>query len=464
MRALLFLAAFFLPILYVFARLGLSIEVDGYVLWVLAYTALQAAASAAGALAVGLLLLPAFHRLPPLRPLALVPFFAPAISTVDALVRIHGDVMYGPMGVVIAHTAYYGPYAAMLLEARLRTVPADLAEAAELYARPLTRARVLLAELRPAAAVAFATSFVFSFNSFTTPLLLGGRYPTLEVLIYLYATSFAAAGAAVGLASLALASSLALALVIYRLPALPPSEPRPALHRFGPWATAASLAALGYYGYLALQIFAPLLSPPPGALQQALLPLARGAAVALFSSTAAVAAALALLAPDLAGSRSSYAAYSASLAASRTLFGMGLFLLAQPLYDTLALLAAAHALVLTPLAYSVLKTAVDGLRQDAREACVAYLGPDRCLWRMVTEAVGPAVVQAWLVSAAASLADLPLALLLAPSATLAAVAARLLGSRGPDLVELGQFYASLLAAATLAVLAASRAVRTRPYA
>jgi thiamine transport system permease protein len=35
----------------------------------------------------------------------------------------------------------------------------------------------------------FFTVFIFSFLSFTTPLLLCGRYPTLELLVYIYATS-----------------------------------------------------------------------------------------------------------------------------------------------------------------------------------------------------------------------------------------------------------------------------------
>ena len=103
---LFFLSAFTAPYLILLAKYGVSLQVDSYVLWVFAFTWAQAAASAALSLAVGLAPVPAYVRFPWVKPVALVPFFAPALSTVDALIRLHGDFVYGPWGIVVAHAVY----------------------------------------------------------------------------------------------------------------------------------------------------------------------------------------------------------------------------------------------------------------------------------------------------------------------------------------------------------------------
>lgn len=86
---LFFLSVFTAPYIILLAKYGVSLQVDSYVLWVFAFTWVQAAASAALSLAVGLALVPAYVRFPWVKPVALVPFFAPALSTVDALIRLH---------------------------------------------------------------------------------------------------------------------------------------------------------------------------------------------------------------------------------------------------------------------------------------------------------------------------------------------------------------------------------------
>jgi thiamine transport system permease protein len=140
---LFFLAAFSTPYLLLFVRYSASLRLDGYVLWVFLFTWGQAAASAALSLGVGLALVPAYVKFPWVKPAALVPFFAPAVSTVDALVRLHGDFMYGPWGVVVAHSVYYAPYVALVVESNLRSIPADLLDAADLYVRRIfARARI----------------------------------------------------------------------------------------------------------------------------------------------------------------------------------------------------------------------------------------------------------------------------------------------------------------------------------
>ncbi|ACB40019.1 putative thiamine transport system permease protein [Pyrobaculum neutrophilum V24Sta] len=462
--ALFFLALFTTPYAALFAKLGFSPQLDPYSLWVLLFTAGQAAASALLSTALGLALLPAYVRAPWLKPVALVPFFAPALSTVDALARLHGDFMYGPWGIVLAHGVYYGPYSALLLESNLRSIPSDLLDALALYTRRrATAARVLLAELKPSLLYSLYTTYVFSFLSFTTPLLLGGRYPTVELLVYLYATSFASTALAAPLVLVSLAASAALAAPFFKIPPPPPAGPAPSTPRVGPAATAASAAVALYFAVVAAYIFAPLASPR--AVGDLARPLANSLQVALVSSGAALAMGLLLLVGDAAASKAPAVAYAASLSLSRSVFALGFFYLAQPLYGTLIALAAAHALVLTPLVYSLLKPSWDKIRSDVREACVLYLGPTRCVVRAAAEALGPSIVQAWLLAFAASLSETTLAYILTAGGepTIAAAAARLLTSRAPELIEAGHFYSAVLAAAVMAAVAASRLIRPRPY-
>lgn len=461
---LFYLAVFLSPYLALFPRYGFSPVFDPYVAWVFLFTLAQALASAALSVAVGLALLPAFVRIPFVKSVALIPFFAPALSTVDALIRLHGDFMYGAWGIVVAHVVYYAPYAALLMESNLRSIPGDLVDAAELYLRRLwARARFLLGELRPSLLYSFYSVFVFSFLSFTTPLLLGGRYPTLELLAYLYATSFASTGLASGLVLIMLASSAALAVPLLLMRPLPPSEGAARVFNLGVFPTAVSLAATAYFVAVALYIFQPLLHPR--GVAEAVPYLLNGVLVAVAASAIALAVSLLFLISDAAGSRTSALAYIASLALSKTLFALGFFHIAQPLYGTLLVLSLAHSLILTPLVYTMVKPAFDKIRQDVREGCLLYFGYARCIFGVFAESLGPTLAQAWIFAVASSLSETTLALILTAGGqtTLSALTARYLTSRGPDLVETGHFYSALLAAAVLLLLAASRLIKTRPY-
>ncbi len=461
---LFFLSAFATPYVILLARYGVSLQVDSYVLRVFAFTWAQAAASAALSLAVGLALVPAYVRLPWVKPVALVPFFAPALSTVDALIRLHGDFMYGPWGIVVAHAVYYGPYVALVVESNLRSIPADLLEAADLYVRrTAARLRIIFAELRPAVLYSFFTVFIFSFLSFTTPLLLGGRYPTLELLVYIYATSFASTDLVAGLVLLGLLSSAVLALPLFRIPAPPPAEPAPRAPAVGPVLTAFSLGVALYFFAVVFYIFSPLLSPRGAdAMVQ---PLFNSFAVALTSSAAVLLLLLTFLVSDSVGSRLPAWAYVVTVSLSKSLFALGFFHMTQPLYGTLIILTVAHAVVIAPLAYSLVKPAWEKIRVDTREACLLYLGPSKCVTRIISEALGPTLVQTWLVALASSLSETTLSLMLTTggATTLSAEAVRLLTSRAPDLVETGHFYSAVLALLVLALLAASRLIKPRPY-
>jgi len=462
---LLFLTAFLAPYLILLARYGITFAVDEYTLWVFLFTLAQALASAVFSVAAGLALLPIYVRLPALKPVVMVPFFAPALSTVDALIRMLGDVMYSPWGIVIAHVVYYAPYAALLMESNLRSIPADILDAAEIYARRIsTRARVIFTELKPSLAYSFYTIFVFSFLTFTTPLLLGGRYPTLELLVYLYATSFASTQLVSTVVLITLLSSLALALPFFKLPTLPPAEPSPRAPRLGLFAVLPSLPLALFY--LALAAYLVLPAASPRGLEGAWTPLANSLLVALASSAISLALAVSFLFSDVVGSRLPAVSYVAAISLSKSLFAIGFFHLAQPLYGTLLILLVAHVFVITPLVYSIVKPAFEKIRQDAREACLLYLGPVRCVARILSEALGPTIVQAWLVALASSISETTLAFILTTGAasTLSAEAARLLTSRAPDLIETGHFYSSLMAVMVLATLALSRLVKTKPYA
>lgn len=461
---LFFLAAYTAPYLVLAGRFGLSLHVDDYTWWVFQFTVGQALASAAASLAVGVLLVPAYVRAPLVKSLALIPFFAPALSTVDALTRLHGDVMYGPWGIVIAHAVYYAPYVALVVESNLKSIPADLADALRVYRPGLwVRAKFYLSELRPSLYYSFYTVFIFSFLSFTTPLLLGGRYPTMELLIYIYATAFTSAEYVSSLLALMLVSSAALALPLFKLPQLPPAAPAPAAVKFGRLYTAASVAAAAYFAVVAFYIFTPLAAPR--GLAEAAPLLLNSVLVAVVASVFSLGVVLAFLVSHAAGSQTPLAAYFVALSLSKSLFALGFFYLAQPLYGTLAILAAAHVFALAPLSYSIVKPAWDKLRQDSRESCVAYLGPARCVSRVASEMLGPTLVQTWLLSMASSLSETTMALILTTggATTLSAEAARLLSSRAPDFIETGHFYSALLAAVVLATLASSRLVKTRPY-
>jgi thiamine transport system permease protein len=309
----------------------------------------------------------------------------------------------------------------------------------------------------------FFTVFIFSFLSFTTPLLLGGRYPTLELLVYIYATSFASTDLVASLVLLGLLSSAVLALPLLRIPAPPPAEPAPRTPAVGPVPTAFSLGVALYFFAVAFYIFSPLLEPR--GVDAVVQPLFNSFAVALTASAAVLLVVLAFMVSDSVGLRLPALTYVVTVSLSKSLFALGFFHMAQPLYGTLLILTAAHSVVIAPLAYSLVKPSWEKIRIDTRKACVLYLGPLKCVTQIISEALGPTLVQTWLVALASSLSETTLALMLTTggAATLSAEAVRLLTSRAPDLIEMGHFYSAVLALLVLVLLAASRLIKPRPY-
>ncbi|MEM0370531.1 MAG: iron ABC transporter permease [Pyrobaculum sp.] len=461
---LLFLSLYTAPYITLVGRYGLAFYLDEYVVWVFQYTIAQALASSALSILVGILLIPTFVKYPFLKPVVLIPFFAPAISTVDALIRVHGDLMYGPWGIVVAHFVYYAPYAALLIESNLRSIPNDLFETMYIYkVRFFTKIKIYLYELKPSLYYSFYTIFIFSFLSFSTPLLLGGRYPTLELLVYIYATAFAGAELLSTILTLMLASSLLIAIPLFKLPQLPPAAPSFIQPRFSKFYTAVSLTVAGYFIYVSLSIFTPLAAPR--GINEMTQPFLNSVAVALVASATSLGVVLLFIISHAAGSKTPLAVYFITLSLSKSLFALGFFQLAQPLYGTLAILALAHLLAITPLAYSIVKPSWDKLRLDTKESCVLYLKPHRCVYRVVSEALGPTFIQTWLFSLASSLSETTLALILTTggATTLSAEIVRLLSSRAPDLIERGHFYSAMLAVIVLLTLAMSKLIKPRPY-
>jgi ABC-type spermidine/putrescine transport system permease subunit II len=189
------------------------------------------------------------------------------------------------------------------------------------------------------------------------------------------------------------------------------------------------------------------------------------AAVALTASAAVLLVVLAFMVSDSVGLRLPALTYVVTVSLSKSLFALGFFHMAQPLYGTLLILTAAHSVVIAPLAYSLVKPSWEKIRIDTRKACVLYLGPLKCVTQIISEALGPTLVQTWLVALASSLSETTLALMLTTggAATLSAEAVRLLTSRAPDLIEMGHFYSAVLALLVLVLLAASRLIKPRPY-
>jgi spermidine/putrescine transport system permease protein len=92
----------------------------------------------------------------------------------------------GPVAVLLGHTVHATPLAAIMVGARLATMPPGLMDAArDLGAGPVRAfLHVQLPWLRPALAGAAVLAALNSFDDFVRSFFLGGYQPTLPVLIF----------------------------------------------------------------------------------------------------------------------------------------------------------------------------------------------------------------------------------------------------------------------------------------
>jgi len=142
------------------------------------------------------------------RALFLVPFFTPAFAFAEALFILFDpqgvinrflmhlfslqtapiSLLYSMNAVVLAHVFYYTPLATILLEGGFSALDQNLIDASHICGASdlKTFRRIVAHQLAPALAAALALVFVFSFLTFSTPLLVGGNFYTTEVEIYYY--------------------------------------------------------------------------------------------------------------------------------------------------------------------------------------------------------------------------------------------------------------------------------------
>jgi spermidine/putrescine transport system permease protein len=119
---------------------------------------------------------------------ALVPLVTPGIVHAIALriaIRTIG-LDPGPLAILLGHAIHATPYAAIMVSARLATMPTSLVDAARtLGAGPVAAfVRVVVPWLRPALLGAGGLAALSSFDDFIRSFFLGGYDPTLPVLIF----------------------------------------------------------------------------------------------------------------------------------------------------------------------------------------------------------------------------------------------------------------------------------------
>ncbi|MEM0906826.1 MAG: ABC transporter permease, partial [Pseudomonadota bacterium] len=115
-----------------------------------------------------------------------LPAVVPGIISAIAL-RIFARVLEiepGMMAIILAHTVHNVPFVALVVMARLSTLPKSQVEAAkDLGADSFVAfCRVTLAYLRPALIGAGVFCMLLSFDDFVRSFFLGGYQPTLPVL------------------------------------------------------------------------------------------------------------------------------------------------------------------------------------------------------------------------------------------------------------------------------------------
>ncbi|MCI4665282.1 MAG: iron ABC transporter permease [Neomegalonema sp.] len=169
---------------------------------------------------------------PVLKPLGL----APALGAPHPL--------YGRFGVVLLLSIQHAPLVFLTVRAALRSVPAEMSDAARLAgARPLAALRRVLAPLlAPALVAGAALAFVSALGNFGAPALLGlpGKYQTAPVLIWSRLASFgpsvlgkvAALSFLIGILAIVAVALQGLALRALRAPLIGPPQ-APLAYRLG---------------------------------------------------------------------------------------------------------------------------------------------------------------------------------------------------------------------------------------
>ena len=120
--------------------------------------------------------------------LALLPALVPGIISAIAF-RIYArllEIEPGMFAIIWAHSVHNVPFVALIVMARLSTLPSSQTEAArDLGADPLvTFVRITLPYLIPAIMGASIFCLLLSFDDFVRSFFLGGYQPTLPVLIF----------------------------------------------------------------------------------------------------------------------------------------------------------------------------------------------------------------------------------------------------------------------------------------
>jgi len=203
------------PVLYVLASLNLaelvSLLGDPYVLRLTGATALQALLSTIPSVVLAIpiayfLSRYSFKWSKMLRNLLLTPFFVPALAVTEGMILMLGEkgvvnqilgvllhsetpvisILYSMGAVVVAHVFYYLPLAVMILEQGFSSVDQNLIDAAQMSGAGWFQSfrAVYLNQLVPFLSASALLVFAFSFISYSTPILIGGRFSTLEVEIY----------------------------------------------------------------------------------------------------------------------------------------------------------------------------------------------------------------------------------------------------------------------------------------
>ncbi len=166
----------------------------------------------------------------------LTTFFVPAFTIAEGLIVLLGEkgivnsllsqlfatgepvvkILYSIWAVVLAHVIYYVPLATLILEQGFSSVNQDLVDAARVFSGSTLRVfkTVYLNFLTPYMGAASLLVFAFSFITYSTPMLVGGRFTTLEVEIY--AAKFKPFSSSIALLQLLLTLLVSIIIILFR--------------------------------------------------------------------------------------------------------------------------------------------------------------------------------------------------------------------------------------------------------
>jgi len=244
---LLSFALFFyaIPICYVLASINIQelagLLNDPYVLRLIWNTTVQAVASTIPSIVLAIPVAYffanyAFKGSKIVRNLLLTPFFVPAFAVTEGMIIMLGetglvnqflefiagtrqpvvDVLYSMTAVIMTHVIYYLPLAMLILEQGFSTVDQDQLDAAHVSGADwLTTLRVVhLSHMIPFFAASAILVFAFSFITYSTPILIGGKFTTLEVEIY--STRTRSISSSLAIIQLALTLAISMLVIAFR--------------------------------------------------------------------------------------------------------------------------------------------------------------------------------------------------------------------------------------------------------